>query len=125
MCAARATVGTLDSLVPLRHSGVLAGTEGLHTRKLGVAVTALWRRGELVDVQVVQLTAGGLDDPTAVRPGVVRVALAQSETLSHLVSLLSSGGCAAPRTLQSVVRDRKQRARRSNGTFCHMTNIVA
>lgn len=102
--AARATVGALDSLVALRDSGVLAGAESLHTRELGVAVTALGRAGELADVQVVQLTAGGLDDPTAVGPGVVGVALTQSETLSHLVSLLLNGGSSATRTLQSVVR---------------------
>ena len=90
-----------------------------------MAVTALGRAGELVDVQVVQLTAGGLDDPTAVRPGVVGVALTQSETLSHLVSLLPHGGGAAPRTLQSVVRVGSCTHAEAMEHFSHMTNIVA
>lgn len=49
-----------------------------------MAVTALGRGGELVDVKVTDVTVGGLDDPSAVRLGVVGVARAQSEPLSHL-----------------------------------------
>ena len=39
---------------------------------------------ELGDVVNDKLAAGGLDDPSAVRGGVVRSPLAESDTLSHL-----------------------------------------
>ena len=54
-----------------------------------MAVTALGRGGELVDVKVTDVTVGGLDDPSAVRLGVVGVTRAQSEPLSHLSWLVS------------------------------------
>lgn len=53
-----------------------------------MAVTALRGSGQLLDVKVAQLTARGLHDAPAVRPGVVRVALAQSQPLSHLGNAL-------------------------------------
>ena len=86
--AARATVRTVYGLLALRHLRILAGAQSLDTRELRVAVTALGRSGQLVDVQVTNLAVGGLDNTAAVRLGVVGVALAQGETLSHLVSLL-------------------------------------
>jgi len=86
--AAAATVGTLDSLLALRHSGVSTGTERLHTLKRSMAVTALGGGGQLLQVQVAQLAARSLDHTPAVRPGVVGVALTQSQPLSHLPVLV-------------------------------------
>lgn len=50
-------------------SGKLVGRT--HTGELDAAVTAFWRSTLLLDVQVSEVTAGGLDDADLVGPGVV------------------------------------------------------
>jgi hypothetical protein len=49
-----------------------------------VAVTALGDGTALLQVKVAKVTTGSLDHLAAGRLGVVRVALAESDTLSHL-----------------------------------------
>lgn len=83
--ATAATVRALHGLLALRERRVGAGAHGLHTGEGDVAVTALRRSRQLREVKVAQLAAGGLDDPSAVRLGVVGVTRAQSEPLSHLL----------------------------------------
>jgi len=88
--AAATTVGALNSLLTLRHGGVGTGAQRLDALKRSVAVTTLGGSGQLLQVQVAQLATGSLDHAPAVRPGVVRVALTQSQPLSHLTVLVFS-----------------------------------
>lgn len=65
------TVGTLNSLVWLGNVGVLTWSQASNTWKSNAAVTTLWSRGVLLDVQVSEVTTWGLDDLDLVRSGVV------------------------------------------------------
>jgi hypothetical protein len=65
------TVGTLDGLVWLGNVGVFTWSQAGNTWKSNTAVTALWSRGILLDVQVSEVTTWGLDDLDLVRSGVV------------------------------------------------------
>lgn len=68
----------------LRDGAELAGPVGLDAAQVRVAVTALGHGAALLDVQVSEVATGGLDHLATSRLGVVRVALAESDTLSHL-----------------------------------------
>ena len=59
--------------------------ERTYTGKSDVAVTALGDSAALLNVQVSQVSTRRLDDLSASRLGVVGVALAEGDTLSHLV----------------------------------------
>lgn len=96
------TVSPLHSLSSLGDGGVLPWPQGLDTGEGGVAVTALGGSRQLLDVQVTQLSTGGLDDTTTVRLGVVWGALAQSNSLGHL----REGGNEVGRGGESVHSDR-------------------
>ena len=54
-----------------------------HPAELAAAVAALGRGRELFDVVVAEDAARGLDDASAVRRRVVRLALAEGDTLGH------------------------------------------
>ena len=54
-----------------------------YTRETDAAVTAFWLCGDLLEVVVYKTTTGCLDDTTAVRGGVVRLTLAEGDTLGH------------------------------------------
>ncbi len=54
-----------------------------HPAELGAAVTTFWRSRELFDVVVAQDAARGLDNTPSRRRGVIRLALAKSNTLGH------------------------------------------
>ncbi len=56
----------------------------LDTAQIRVAVTALGDSTALGDVKVTKVATGSLDDLSASRLGVVRVTLAEGDTLSHL-----------------------------------------
>lgn len=89
--AARATVSTADRFLTLADGAVLARAVSLDTAKVRVAVTALGDGTALLDVKVAEVSTGGLDDLSASRLGVVRVALAEGDTLSHLFELGARG----------------------------------
>ncbi len=54
-----------------------------HPAELGTTVTTLGRSRELFDVMVAEDAAGGLDDASSRRRGVIRLALAEGDTLGH------------------------------------------
>ena len=54
-----------------------------HPAELGAAITTLGRSRELFDVVVAEVTAGGLDNAPSRRRGVIRLALAEGDTLGH------------------------------------------
>ena len=62
-----------------------SGTGGgeTHPAELAAAVAALGRGRELFDVVVAEDAAGGLDDASAVRRRVIRLAFAEGDTLGH------------------------------------------
>ena len=82
--ATGAAVGARDRLLALGERGVFAGAVSLDAAKVRVAVTTLGHRSTLLHVQVSQVATRRLDHLSARRLGVVRVALAKSDTLSHL-----------------------------------------
>ncbi len=57
-----------------------------HAGKSGAAVTTFGGSGELFQVVVDQLAAGGLDDTPPGGGGVVRRALAEGDSLGHSVT---------------------------------------
>ena len=68
-----------------------------YTRKFKVAITALGCRCQLFDVMVYGLATRGLNYTPAVRLGVVRLALAESNALGHcelLLHIFESGDLA-------------------------------
>ena len=71
--AAGTTVGTADVLLGAGDLGVFTGTKGGNTRELDATVTALGSSALLLDVEVPELAAGGLDNADLVGPRVVRV----------------------------------------------------
>lgn len=83
--ASRTTVSTADRLLALRDGTVLARSVSLDTAQVSVAVTALGDGTALLNVKVAEVSTGGLDDLSASRLGVVRVTLAEGDTLSHLL----------------------------------------
>lgn len=83
--ASRTAVSTRHALLTLRDGSVLARSVCLDTGKVGVAVTALGDGASLLDVEVTKVATRCLDELSASRLGVVRVALAESDTLSHLL----------------------------------------
>jgi hypothetical protein len=64
-------------------SGPAAKTRWTYTRERDATVAALGRGRRLFDVVVYELATRRLHDPSAVRRRVVRVALAESDALSH------------------------------------------
>jgi hypothetical protein len=54
-----------------------------HPAELGAAVTTLGRSRELLDVVIAEDAAGGLDNAPSRRRGVIRLALAEGDTLGH------------------------------------------
>lgn len=83
--ASRTTVSTRNRLLTLRDGAVLARAVRLDAAQVRVAVTALGDSAALLNVQVSQVSTRRLDDLSASRLGVVGVALAEGDTLSHLV----------------------------------------
>ena len=65
--------------------------------ELDAAVTALGRGGELFDVVVAEDAARGLHHATAVALRVVRLALAEGDTLGH---------CCSANNLRTYIQDR-------------------
>lgn len=81
--ASRPAVRPADVLLGLGDSRVLAWAERRDPAELAAAVAALGRGRELFDVVVAEDAARGLDDASAVRRRVVRLALAEGDTLGH------------------------------------------
>lgn len=63
-----------------------------------MAVAALGCAGELVQPEVAELAAGGLDDPAPVRGGVVRLPGAEGDALDH-PARFSRGECSVTEAL--------------------------
>lgn len=63
--------------LPTRTQPNLKGTGSTHTRQLDTAVTALGSSALLLQVEITELAAGGLDDTDLVGPRVVPVGIRQ------------------------------------------------
>lgn len=86
--AARTTVSPVDGLLTLGKGSVLTGSEDGDTRESKTTVTALGGRSNLLQVVNDQLASGSLDDPPPVGGGVVRLSLAESDSLGHFWSVV-------------------------------------
>lgn len=69
--AERATVSTVDSLLGVVDTGVLAGSQGSKTGESNGALTALGSGGVLLEVKVSEVATGGLNNLDLVRSSVV------------------------------------------------------
>jgi hypothetical protein len=72
----------VSSSTLLKHCFAIKRT---YTRECNTAITAFGRGGELLEVVVDELAAGGLDHSPPVGGGVVGCALAEGYTLGHVL----------------------------------------
>lgn len=69
----------------------MTGSEDGDTRESETTVTALGSRSNLLQVVDDQLASGSLDDPPPVGGGVIRLSLAESDSLGHFWSVVGEG----------------------------------
>jgi len=85
VATSRASVWSVYGLLPLGDGGVLAGTESGDTRQSDSTVTAFRCGTALLQMVIHEIATGSFDHSSAVRLGVVGLALAESDSLGHFI----------------------------------------